>query len=94
MNTSYTLVAVVLIGELEDKYKQVHRRQQDDLPAHVKGNTYYKYQGPGSSNNRYYIDLSTKTHTPVKFIQVNDSYFWVGLIWKPEGWFTSIKAKL
>ena len=93
-NTSYTLAAVVLIGELGDEYKQVHRRQQDDLPAHLKGNAYYEYQGPGNSNNRYYVDLSTKTHAPVKFIQANNSYFWVGLIWKPEGWFTSIKAKL
>jgi len=91
-NTSYTLAAVVLIGELKEEYKWVHRRQQDDLPAHIKGNTYYEYQGPGSSDNRYYVDLSTKTHTPVKFVQANDSYFWVGLLWKPEGWFTSIKA--
>jgi len=35
--------------------------------------------------HQYYIDLSTKTHTPVKFVQANDNYFWVGLLWKPEG---------
>jgi len=93
-NTSYTLVAVVLIRELEEEYKRVHRRQQDDLPAHIKGNAYYKYQGPGSSDNGYYVDLSTKAHAPVEFVQVNDSYFWVGLLWKLEGWVTSIKAKL
>jgi len=93
-NTSYTLAAVVLIGELRDEPKRVHRRQQDDLPAHVKRNAYYKYQGPGNTDNGYYVDLSTKTHTPVEFVQANDSYFWVGLLWKPEGWFTSIKAKL
>ena len=93
-NTSYTLAAVVLIGELRDEPKRVHRRQQDDLPAHVKRNAYYKYQGPGNTDNGYYVDLSTKTHAPVEFVQANDSYFWVGLLWKPEGWFTSIKAKL
>jgi len=93
-NTSYILAAVVLIGELGDENKQVHRRQQDDLPAHVKGNTYYKYQGPGNSDNRYYIDLATKSHAPVEFVQANDSYFWVGLVYRTDGWYTSIKAKL
>jgi len=47
-----------------------------------------------TSDNRYYVDLPTKSHAPVEFVQVNDTYFWVGLCWKPEGWFTSIKAKL
>ena len=94
INTSYILAAVVLIGELGDEQKQVHRRQQDDLPAHVKGNAYYKYQGPGNTDNGYYVDLATKTHAPVEFVQANDSYFWVGLNWGTEGWYTSIKAKL
>jgi len=93
-NTSNNLAAVVLIGELGDKHKQVHRRQNNDLPAHVKGNAYYKYQGPGNSNNRYYVDLATKSHAPVEFVQTNDSYYWVGLIWRNNSWYTSIKVKL
>ena len=87
-------MAVVLIRELGDENKQVHRRQQDDLPAHVKGSAYYKYQGPGNTDNGYYIDLATKTHVPVEFVQANNNYFWVGLRWTTEGWYTSIKAKL
>ena len=93
-NTSYTLAAVVLIGELGNENKQVHRRQQDNLPAHVKGNAYYEYRGLGDPNNGYYVDLATKSHAPVEFVQANDSYFWVGLRWTTEGWYTSIKAKL
>jgi len=93
-NTSNNLAAVVLIGELRDEHKQVHRRQNNDLPAHVKGNAYYKYQGLGNSDNGYYVDLATKSHTPVEFVQANDSYYWVGLIWRNDGWYTSIKAKL
>jgi len=84
-NTSNNLAAVVLIGELRDEHKQVHRRQNNDLPAHVKGNAYYKYQGLGNSNNGYYVDLATKSHTPVEFVQANDSYYWVGLIWRNDG---------
>ena len=87
-------MAIVLIGELGDENKQVHRRQQDNLPAHVKGNAYYEYHRPGNVDNRYYIDLATKTHTPIEFVQVNNSYHWVGLIWKTDGWYTSIRAKL
>jgi len=93
-NTSYTLAAVVLIGELGDKYKQVYRRQQDNLPAHVKKNTYFEYQGPGNNNNGYYVDLQTKSHAAVEFVQVNDTYHWVGLLWKPEGWVTTSRGIL
>jgi len=87
-------VAVVLIGELRDKYKQVLRRQQDDLLADVKKNTYFEYQGPGNSNNGYYIDLPNKSHATVEFVQVNDTYHWVGLLWKPEGWVTTSRGIL
>ena len=93
-NTSFTLAAVILIGELQEEPKRVHRRQQDDLPAHVKVNAYYEYQGPGNSDNGYYVDLATKSHAPVEFVQANDNFFWVGLLWKGDGWYTSIKAKL
>jgi len=51
-NTSYTLAAVVLIGTLEQN-KRVHRRQQDDLPAHVKGEAYFKYYGAGHKDTGY-----------------------------------------
>ena len=60
-NTDYTLAAVVLIRELEEEYKRVHRRQQDNLPAHVKGNTYYEYQGPGNVNNGYWCSCRYET---------------------------------
>jgi len=93
-NTSYILAAVVLIRELGDKYKQVHRRQQDDLPAHVKKNVYFEYQGPGNNDNRYYVDLPTKSHAAVEFVQVNNTYHWVRLLWKPEGWVTTSRGIL
>ena len=92
-NTSCILAAVILIGELEDEPKQVYRRQQDDLPAHVKVNAYYEYQGPGNLDNGYYIDLATKSHAPIEFVQANDSYFWVRLVYKTDGWYTFYQSK-
>jgi len=93
-NTDYILAAVALIGELEDEYKRVHRRQQDDLPAHIKGNAYYEYQGPGNTDNRYYVDLPNKSHAAVEFVQVNDTYHWVGLLWKSDSWVTTKRGIL
>ena len=87
-------MAVVLIGELGEEYKRVHRRQQDELPAHVKRNVYFEYQGPGNNDNGYYVDLPNKSHAPVEFVQVNDTYHWVGLLWKPEGWVTTSRGIL
>jgi len=87
-------VAVVLIGELRDENKQVHRRQQDNLPAHVKREAYFKNQGLGSSDNGYYVNLPNKSHAPVEFVQVNDTYHWVGLIWRTNGWFTNQRGIL
>ena len=87
-NTSYTLAAVVLIGTLEQN-KRVHRRQQDNLPAHVKGEAYFEYYGPGHKDTRYYVDLPKKAHGVVEFVKVEDDDFWVKLLWKDNQWYTN-----
>jgi len=70
-NTSYTLAAVVLIRTLEQD-KRVHRRQQDDLPEHIKGEAYFEYHRPRHRDTGYYINLPKKTHGAVEFVKVED----------------------
>ena len=87
-NTRNTLAAVVLIRTL-DQDKRVHRRQQDDLPEHVKGEAYFEYYGAGHKDTRYYINLPKKTHGAVEFIKVEDKDYWVKLLWKNDQWITN-----
>jgi len=87
-NTSYTLAAVVLIRTLEQN-KRVHRRQQDDLPAHIKGKAYFEYHGAGHKDTGYYIDLPKKSHGVVEFVKVEDDDLWVKLLWKDNQWYTN-----
>jgi len=81
-------VAVVLIGTLEQN-KRVHRRQQDDLPAHIKGQAYFKNHGTRHKDTRYYVDLPKKSHGVVEFIKVEDKDFWVKILWKDNQWYTN-----
>jgi len=87
-NTSYTLAAVVLIGTLEQN-KRVHRRQQDDLPAHVKGEAYFEYHGTGHKDTGYYINLPKKSCRAIEFVKVEDEDYWVKLLWKDNQWYTN-----
>jgi len=82
-------VAVVLIGELGDEFKQVYRRQQDDLLAHVKVNVYFENQGQGNPDTGYYVNTASRVHIPIEFIQANDTYFWVQLHWRDNTWVTT-----
>jgi len=79
-------VAVVLIGTLEQN-KRVYRRQQDDLPAHVKGEAYFEYHRTGHKDTGYYIDLPKKTCGVVESVKVEDNNFWVKLLWKDNQWY-------
>jgi len=81
-------VAVVLIGTLEQN-KRVHRRQQDDLPAHVKGEAYFENHGPRHKDTRYYVDLPKKTHGAVEFVKAEDDDCWVKILWKDNQWYTN-----
>jgi len=87
-NTSYILAAVVLIGTLEQN-KRVHRKQQDNLPAHIKGKAYFEYHRAGHKDTRYYIDLPKKSHRAVEFVKVEDNDLWVKLLWKDNQWYTN-----
>jgi len=80
-STSHNLVAVVLIRELNQD-KRVYRRQQDDLPEHVKVEAYFENHRPGNKDTGYYVNLPKKTHAAVEFVKVDDTDFWVGLLWK------------
>ena len=85
----YTLVAVVLIGELGDEYKQVHRRQQNDLPAHVTKNIYFENQGHRNPDTGYYVNSKKKDHIPIEFVHTNDTNQWVEIIYRENSWFTN-----
>jgi len=79
-------------GTLNNEFIQIFRRQQDDLPEHVKVNAYFNNQGPGHPNTGYYLDAPTKTHAPIEFIEANNTYYWVKLIWRQDTWQTSQKG--
>jgi len=67
----------------------VFRRQQDDLPEHVKNNIYFENQGLGNPDTGYYLDTPQKTHEPIEFIKANDTYYWVRLHWRHNEWQTN-----
>ena len=74
---------------LSNKFTQIFRRQQDDLPEHVKVNVYFDDQGPGHPNTGYYLDTPRKQHTPIEFIEANDTYYWVKLLFRQDKWQTN-----
>ena len=74
---------------LSNEFTQIFRRQQDDLPEHIKVNAYFDNQGPGHPDTRYYLDTQRKTHAPIEFIEANDTYYWVKLIWRQDQWQTN-----
>ena len=81
-------MAVALIGELNQD-RRVHRRQQDDLPKHIKVQVYFENHRPRHKDTRYYIDLPKRNHAAVEFIKVSNEDFWVGLLWKNNQWITN-----
>ena len=74
---------------ISDEHIQIFRRQQDDLPAHIKRNAYFENHRHQHKDTGYYINLPKKTHVPIKFIQANDTYFWVGLLFRDNAWITN-----
>ena len=90
--TRITLAAVVLIRELGDEYKRVHRRQQNDLPAHVTKQAYFENQGQGNPDTGYYVDSRKKDHIPIEFVHANDTNLWVELVYRENGWYTTQKG--
>jgi len=80
-------VATQSYGTLSNEFIQIFRRQQDDLPAHVKVNAYFDDQGHGHPDTGYYLDTPAKQ--PIEFIQANDTYFWVKLIRRENSWQTN-----
>jgi len=74
---------------LSNEFIQIFRRQQDDLPEHVKVNVYFDDQGLGHPNTGYYLDIPEKQHLPIEFIKANGTYYWVELIWRQDQWQTS-----
>jgi len=74
---------------LSKESTQIFRRQQDDLPEHVKVNVYFDDQGPGHPNTGYYLDIPTKRHAPIEFIKANGTYYWVKLCFRQNKWETN-----
>ena len=74
---------------LSNEFTQIFRRQQDDLPEHVKVNVYFDDQEPGHPNTRYYLDTPKKQHAPIEFIEANGTYYWVKLLFRQDKWQTN-----
>jgi len=74
---------------LSNESTQIFRRQQDDLPEHVKVNVYFDDQGPGHPDTGYYLDTPRRQHTPIKFIKANGTYYWVRLRFRQNQWETN-----
>jgi len=82
-------VATIQTYTLNDEFTQIFRRQQDDLPEHVKVNVYFDDQGPGHPNTRYYLDNQRRQHAPIEFIEANGTYYWVRLRFRNNQWETN-----
>jgi len=74
---------------LSNKPTQILRRQQDDLPEHVKVNVYFDDQGPGHPDTGYYLDTPRRQHSPIEFIEANGTYYWVRLRFRQNQWETN-----
>jgi len=74
---------------LSNEFIQIFRRQQDDLPEHVKVNIYFDDQGLGHPNTGYYLDTPKKQHASIEFIEANGTYHWVKLLWRQDEWQTN-----
>jgi len=74
---------------LSNEFTQIFRRQQDDLPEHIKVNIYFDDQGLGHPNTGYYLDTQRKQHAPIEFIEANGTYHWVRLRQTNNQWETN-----
>jgi len=77
---------------LSNESTQIFRRQQDNLPEHVKVNIYFDDQGLGHPDTRYYLDTQRRQHAPIEFIKANDTYHWVRLRQTNNQWETNQKG--
>jgi len=82
-------VATTQTYTLSNEFIQIFRRQQDNLPEHVKVNVYFNDQGPGHPDTGYYLDTPRKQHAPLEFIKANSTYHWVKLLWREDKWQTN-----
>jgi len=81
-------VATQEYGQLSNEFIQIFRRQQDDLPAHIKVDAYFEDQGTGHPNTGYYLD-TTRGKRPLEFIKANNTYIWVKLTFRQDKWQTN-----
>jgi len=82
-------VATTQTYTLSNKFIQIFRRQQDNLPEHIKVNAYFDDQGPGHPNTGYYLDTLKRQYTPIEFIEANGTYYWVKLLFRQDKWQTN-----
>jgi len=82
-------VATIQYGTLNDEFTRIIRRQQDDLPAHVTKDAYFKDHGVNNPNTGYHLDTPSGRTIPVEFIQANDTYLWVQLHRHNDTWITN-----
>ena len=91
------MAAIVTSSATLETRTTIHRRQADDLPAHVKGTAFFKnYRGQGGQKRYetgYYITTSDGTKRPVEFIHANGQDNWYSLEKNNLGQYITTAAK-
>ena len=91
------MVAIVTNSATLESRTIVHRRQTDDLPAHVKGTAFFEnHRGQGGQrryNTGYYITTSDGTKHAVEFIHTNNRDDWYSLEKNDLGRYITTTAK-
>ena len=77
------MAAIITNSATLESHSIIHRRQTDDLPAHVKGTAFFEnHRGQGGQrryDTGYYITTSDRTKCTVEFIHANNQDNWYSL---------------
>ena len=91
------MAAIITSSATLETRTTVHRRQADNLPAHIKGTAFFEnYRGQGGQKQyetRYYITTSDGTKQPVEFIHANSQDSWYSLEKNDLGRYTTTAGK-
>jgi len=92
------VAAIILLEDLTNKQKKVNRQQVNNLPSHVKGQTYFedysRTEGLSNQSTGYYINKPNKKHCAVEFVKVDREDHWTALHWSStkDHWYTARPA--
>ena len=91
------MAAIITSSATLESRTVFHRRQADNLPAHVKGTAFFEnYRGQGGQrryDTGYYITTSDRTKCTVEFIHANNRDDWYFLKKNDLGRYITTAAK-